>query len=229
MRGFVLGLLVAATAFAGFVYYERDKSPPAPTPTLRPDAGPAAKKVRRRRARGATRVARGTPEGQVVPAAPAEAPQTPSDRAAQARLPRGLTAPEPEPEPEPIKLTAADLKTVGQGDDLSKPDVLRLDMGNDSEAKELTQDQIDERFRAEEGAILDCISKARPDEETYVPGRVTIKFRIQRAGTVRGVRVEGPSILMKGGLYNCAKGVVMRLRFPAAGSSQIVAYPFSLS
>jgi hypothetical protein len=58
---------------------------------------------------------------------------------------------------------------------------------------------------------------------------VTIKFRIQRAGTVRGVRVEAPAILMKGGLYGCVRGVVGRLRFPSSGSSQIVSYPFSLS
>jgi hypothetical protein len=63
----------------------------------------------------------------------------------------------------------------------------------------------------------------------YVPGLVNIKFRIQRQGTVRGVRVEAPSILQKGGLYGCVKGVVGGLRFPPSGSSQIVTYPFRLS
>jgi hypothetical protein len=56
-----------------------------------------------------------------------------------------------------------------------------------------------------------------------------VKFRIQRAGTVRGVRVEGPAILMRGGLHGCIKGVVMGIRFPASQTSQIVAYPFTLS
>jgi hypothetical protein len=70
---------------------------------------------------------------------------------------------------------------------------------------------------------------ARPDQETYVPGRVTVKFRIQRAGSVRGVRVEAPAILQKGGLYGCIKKVVGQLRFPPSGGSQIVSYPFSLS
>ena len=46
---------------------------------------------------------------------------------------------------------------------------------------------------------------------------------------VRGVRVEAPAILQKGGLFGCIKGVVGRLRFPPAGTSQIVSYPFSLS
>jgi hypothetical protein len=130
---------------------------------------------------------------------------------------------------EPIRLSAADLHTVAQGEDLSRPDVLRLDMSNDKELPELSQDQIDEHFRAREADILECISKARPDPETYVPGRVTVKFRIQRAGTVRGVRVEAPAILQRNGLYGCIKSVVGGIRFPAAGTSQILSYPFTLS
>jgi hypothetical protein len=134
-----------------------------------------------------------------------------------------------EPEAEPVRLSPADLHPVAQGDDLSKPDVLRLDMSNDKELAELSQDQIDERFRGQESEILNCIARARPDPETYVPGRVTIKFRIQRAGTVRGVRVEGPAVLQKNGLYGCIKNVVGGIRFPSAGTSQIVSYPFTLS
>src|SRR5688572_9385442 len=79
-----------------------------------------------------------------------------------------------EGEPE-IRLSAADLKPVGQGDDLSRPDVVRLDLSDQTETAELTQDDIDARFRPEEPAILECISAARPDPETYVPGRVTVK------------------------------------------------------
>jgi hypothetical protein len=130
---------------------------------------------------------------------------------------------------EPVRLSAADLHTVAQGEDLSRPDVLRLDMSNDKELPELSQDQIDEHFRAREADILECISKARPDPETYVPGRVTVKFRIQRAGTVRGVRVEAPAILQRNGLYGCIKSVVGGIHFPAAGTSQILSYPFTLS
>jgi hypothetical protein len=199
MKGFFLGLLVAALAVAGYLYWKHQNPPPAPAPQIAAASSAPAKKVAKKRSRGAARVARAAAEG------PAE------------------------PDPEPIHLSAADLRNVAQGDDLSTPDVLRLDMSNDKELPELSQDQIDERFRSQETAILECISHARPDPETYVPGRVTIKFRIQRAGTVRGVRVEGPAILQKNGLYNCIKGVVGRLRFPAAGTSQILSYPFRLS
>jgi hypothetical protein len=207
VKGFLLGLLVAALAVGGYLFWQHQRGQAARPVVTTTDTGAASptKKIKRR-VRSAVRVAR-------APAAPA-----------------GPAASETsEPEPEPVRLSASDLRSVAQGDDLSTPDVLRLDMSNQKELPELSQDQIDERFRSEESAILGCISHARPDPETYVPGRVTIKFRIQRAGTVRGVRVEAPAILQKGGLFGCIKGVVGRLRFPPAGTSQILSYPFSLS
>jgi hypothetical protein len=206
MKGFLLGLVVAGLAFVGYLYWKpsSERRAPGPTATGHADAGAPGKK-KRRRARGAARVARaGSPS-----APPAET--------------------QVEPEPEPVKLSAADLRTVAQGDDLSRPDVIKMDLGDQRETRELTQDDIDERFRSQESAILDCIMSARPDPDSYVPGRVTVKFRIQRAGTVRGVRVEAPSVLQKGGLYNCIKRVVGQLHFPASGGSQIVSYPFTLS
>jgi hypothetical protein len=202
MKGFLLGLLVAGLGIGGYFYWQRLQ--PKPGVSHAADAGaPTVTKKAKRRSRGAVRVARG-------PAA--------SDTTASG-----------EPEPEPVRLSAADLRPVAQGDDLSKPDVLRLDMSNDKELPELSQDQIDEMFRGQESAILDCIARARPDPETYVPGRVTVKFRIQRTGTVRGVRVEGPAVLQRSGLYGCIKNVVGGIRFPAAGTSQIISYPFTLS
>jgi hypothetical protein len=212
MRGFLLGLVVAAVGFGGYMFWKGHWW--APTAVDAPaDAGAPVKEVRdqkKKRRRGALRVASedGTGRGRTGQAA----------------------APAIEPEPEPIRLSPADLKLVSQGDDLSRPDVIRMgDATDDSGSHELSQDEIDGRFRAKEDAILGCISRARPDEETYVPGRVTVKFRIQRSGNVRGVRVEGPAILQKGGLYGCVKGVVGGIRFPPSNGSQIVSYPFSLT
>jgi hypothetical protein len=201
MRGFLLGLLVAGLGIAAYFFWQQNKSASSVSAPASQDAGArVGSKKARKHPRGAARIVR---------EAPGEAPT--------------------EVESEPIRLSAADLRQVAQGDDLSRPDVLRLDMSTDKELPELSQDQIDERFRAEETAILECITRARPDPETYVPGKVTVKFRIQRAGTVRGVRVEAPSILQRNGLYECVKGVVGRIRFPAAGTSQILSYPFKLS
>jgi hypothetical protein len=208
MKGFLLGLLVAGLAFGGYLFWKASDAGRASQASARADAGPTAKK-RRKRARGAARVARARA------IAPAEG---------------GAASPEDvEPEPEPIRLTAADRKMVGQGDDLGRPEVVRMDFNDQRQLPELAQDDIDARFRAEEEAVLDCISRARPDSEAYVPGLVNVKFRIQRTGSIKGVRVEAPSILMRGGLYGCVRNVVERIRFPAAGSSQIVTYPFRLS
>ena len=146
---------------------------------------------------------------------------------APAAAPSGVRR-QPIDEPEPIKLRAADLKIVWQGEDLSRPETMRLDFSNDASGHELSQDEIDARFRAKEDAVLGCVARARPDEYTFVPGRVTVRFRIQRTGAVKGVQVEAPVILHKGGLTGCIKGVVGGLRFPASNMSQVITYPFSL-
>ena len=135
---------------------------------------------------------------------------------------------QPVHEPEPVKLRPGDLKVVWQGEDLSRAENMRLDFSNDAVGRELSQDDIDARFRTKEDAVLGCVTRARPDEYTFVPGRVTVRFRIQRTGVVKGVQVEAPVILHKGGLMGCIKGVVGSLRFPASNMGQVVSYPFSL-
>lgn len=215
MKGFLLGLLVAALAFGGYMYWKTTQGSGGDKVVARADAGAPGKK-KRKRARGAARLARARGDNAGGPGRGAVDPGEPE--------------PDPEPDPDPpIKLSAADKKIVGQGEDLSRPDVVRMDLGSESNLPELTQDDIDARFRAQEEPILDCITRSRPDPELYVPGTVTVKFRIQRAGTVRGVRVDAPAILQKGGIYNCIRGLVERLRFPASDGSQIVSYPFRLS
>ena len=133
-----------------------------------------------------------------------------------------------EPEPEPIKLRPADLKIVWQGEDLSKAESMTLDFSKDAVGHELSQDEIDARFHTKEAAVISCVTRAHPDASTYVPGRVTVKFRILRTGAVKGVQVEAPVILHRGGLTGCIKGVVSSLRFPASNMSQVITYPFSL-
>ena len=135
---------------------------------------------------------------------------------------------QPVDEPEPVKLRAADLKIIWQGEDLSRPDAMRLDFSKDAVGRELSQDEIDARFRTKEAAVIGCVTRAHPDAYTFVPGRVTVKFRIQRTGVVKGVQVEAPAILHRGGLTGCIKGVVGGLRFPASNMSQVITYPFSL-
>ena len=174
------------------------------------------------------------PPGERAPLAPGGASTTeaaPSDVfgpiASRAPAPSGVQR-QAIAEPEPIKLRAADLKIIWQGEDLSKAEAVTLDFSKDAVGRELSQDEIDARFRTKEAAVIGCVTRAHPDAYTFVPGRVTVKFRIQRTGAVKGVQVEAPVILHKGGLTGCIKGVVGGLRFPASNMSQVITYPFSL-
>jgi hypothetical protein len=130
--------------------------------------------------------------------------------------------------PPPVKLRPADLKIVWQGEDLSRAGTTRLDFSNDAGGHELTDAEIDSRFRTKEDAVLGCIARSRPSEDADIPGRVTVKFRIEPSGSVKGVQVEAPVILHKGGLTGCVRNVMGSLRFPKSGTGQVVSFPFSL-
>lgn len=216
------------------------------------------KERRRRRRRGARRLARNEALAASTPPAEAPAgdgtspgfapppeertPVAPGGSSITEAPPSdvfGPLGPSPSPSPSggrrpaiveaaPVRLRPADLKIVWQGEDLSKPETMRLDLSNEAGGRELSENEIDALFRAKEDAVLGCIARARPDEDSYVPGRVTVKFRIQRTGAVKGVQVEAPVILHKGGLTGCVKGVMNTLRFPPSSSSQVISYPFSL-
>jgi hypothetical protein len=127
----------------------------------------------------------------------------------------------------PSALHPGDLRPVSEGDDLAAPDVINMgESGGDK--GELPQELVDARFHDKQGDILACVDRARPTPDAAVTGKVAIKFRIQRTGAVRGVRVEAPAILMKNGLYRCIRPIVSALRFPASGQSLVLSYPFQL-
>ncbi len=254
----LLLIFAAAGLAGVFYWRQSLQATKAPVVAAASPPAKAGKDRHRRRRRGARRLARNevfvaSPQpdegAESNGASPGLAPATPEDRAPLA--PGGaatteaapsdvfgtISAPTPAPaggrrepvaEPEPIKLRPADLKIVWQGEDLSRTETTRLDFSKDAVGHELSQDEIDGRFHTKEDAILACVARSRPDEYTYVPGRVTVRFRIQRTGIVKGVQVEAPVILHKGGLTGCIRGVLGGLRFPASNMSQVVTYPFSL-
>jgi len=207
MKGFVLGICTASAVWLTvwtlkFGFPGSEPPPAAVTESVAAAPAPAAPKPRGRR-RGVRPAAKagGLPDEAVVD----------------------------EDEPQPIELSRADLASVARGDDLSALDVVQMDMTAEGGPRELEQEDIDLRFRAKQDQILACISKARPDDVTYVPGRVTIAFRIGRTGDVKGVRVEAPAILQKNDLHGCVRQIVTRLKFPPSTGSQVVTYPFQLS
>jgi hypothetical protein len=258
LKSFFVLLVFTAAGLAGVLYWRRSlHAPPAPVVGAA-TAPKDSKDRHRRRRRGARRLARneafvasappdeapaadGTAPALAPPPAEEPPPLAPGGAATTEVGPADvfapITAPSPAPsggrrqpvaEPEPVKLRPADLKMVWQGEDLSKTETMRLDFSKDEGGHELSQDEIDTRFHTKEDAVLACVARARPDEYTFVPGRVTVRFRIQRTGAVKGVQVEAPVILHKGGLTGCIKGVVGSLRFPASNASQVITYPFTL-
>jgi hypothetical protein len=123
-------------------------------------------------------------------------------------------------------LRAADLRIASEGDNLNTPDV--IEAGEPGPAEELPQEALDGPVRARQDDLLACIERAKPTPETAVSGTVTVHFRVARGGTVRGVRVDAPAILLAGGLYRCLRPIVAGLRFPRSGQSVVAAYPFRL-
>jgi hypothetical protein len=258
LKGFLLLLVFAAAGLAGVFYWRQYIQAPRRPAVAAPSAPPKQGKERRRRRRGVRRLARnevfvasapsdessgseGPPPRFAPPPAEDRAPLAPggasTTEAAPSEVFGTLSSPAAQPsggrrqamaEPEPIKLRPADLKMVWQGEDLSRVETARLDFSKDEGGRELSQDEIDKHFRTKEAAVIGCVTRAHPDADTYVPGRVTVKFRIERTGAVKGVQVEAPVILQRGGLTGCIKGVVGGLRFPASNMSQVISYPFSL-
>jgi hypothetical protein len=258
LKGFLLLVVLAAAGVAGFLYWRKYLQAPAAPVVAAAGEPAKQGKQRHRKRRGARRIPRNEvfvasgapsegPPGESP--SPVYAPPPPEERsplapggASTTEAPGsdvfgGLSSPsqapsggrrQPVDEPEPMKLRAADLKIVWQGEDLSRAETVSLDFTKDPVGHELSQDEIDTRFRKKDAAVIGCITRAHPDAYTYVPGRVTVKFRIQRTGAVKGVQVEAPVILHKGGLTGCIKGVVSSLRFPASNMSQVITYPFSL-
>ena len=267
MKGFLVLLVLTAGGLAG-VYYWRQYVQAHRAPTVAANQPVKENKDRRRRKRrGARRLARnevfvasqsdqapsgeatpgeappgeGPPPGRYNPPSEERAPLAPGGASTTEAPPSDVFAPisspspaasaghrQPAPEPEPAKLRAGDLKMVWQGEDLSRTETMRLDFSKDEGGRELSQDEIDTRFHTKEDAVLGCVDHARPDPFTFVPGRVQVRFRIQKTGTVKGVQVEAPVILQRGGLTGCIKGVMGGLRFPASNASQVITYPFTL-
>jgi len=251
-------LILGAAGFAGVFYWKKSLHAPKAPVVAAAQPAKEGKDRHRRRRRGARRLARNevfvaspqpdetsggeSPSPGLAPPPPEErAPLAPGGASTTEAAPSDVFAPitapsgapsggrrQPVAEPEPIKLRPADLKIVWQGEDLSRAETTRLDFSKDAVGHELSQDEIDTRFHTKEDAVLACVARARPDEYTYVPGRVTVRFRIQATGTVKGVQIEAPVILHKGGLTGCIKGVLSGLRFPASNMAQVVSYPFSL-
>jgi hypothetical protein len=139
---------------------------------------------------------------------------------AKKRRPReGLGAAAPE-----VRLQPGDDKVIAQGDALGRPE--RIDL-SEPDARELSEDELDGVFRGAHSAIERCITDALGDAPLEA-AKIEVGLRVERSGSVSRVRVEGPTLLQRRGLYRCVRPIVGGLQFPASGGASVVSYPFEL-
>lgn len=125
------------------------------------------------------------------------------------------------------QVTAADLKAGSEGPSLRGTDRVDLTAAGGAEGRELSSEEVDAKVRANEERIVACIDRARKEYDLD-RGKVVVGFRIERSGRVEKVRVSAPALLLRHGLYACARGVIASLRFPASSRALIMSYPFEL-
>lgn len=121
--------------------------------------------------------------------------------------------------------TAADLAPVTRGPRLQGVD--RLKFGEDDGTTELSTEEVTKRFRRLDGKILGCIDRARGDYE-ITAGKVTVGFRVERAGHIQKVRVTAPALMQRGGLSACVSPLVRGLRFRRSSRALVMTYPYAL-
>lgn len=129
-----------------------------------------------------------------------------------------------EPAAPEVQLKPGDEKMVASGDALGKSE--RIDFAQ-PDAKELSQDQIDDTFARLSPGIERCIATAVGDAPLE-RARIVVGVRIEGSGQVSKVRTEAPSILQQHGLHACIKSALRAHPFPPSGGGSVVTYPFEL-
>jgi hypothetical protein len=153
------------------------------------------------------------------PAAPERpTPPSPHTRRRSPRAAAGATT------DETITLSAADQQMTSAGDSLRAETTLDM---SQTEARDLTSDEIDGAVGRRSDAIIACLRDARG--AAPLAGRVVVGMVVDASGRVTRTRVEAPAYLVKHGLYDCARRAVADLRFPAVGRSTVVSVPFTIT
>jgi len=124
--------------------------------------------------------------------------------------------------PAPV-LSASDRERVWRGPALSLPE-RSVDLGNDSEARPLRPDEIDDAMRRSAQPIMTCIETALAGAE--LSSEVELEMLVSGAGAVQKVRIGAPRWLMAHGFAECASAAARRVRFPGTGAATIVNAPF---
>jgi hypothetical protein len=123
-----------------------------------------------------------------------------------------------------VHLKPGDDKMIAEGDALGRPQKIDL---SEPDARELSQEDLDDVFHRAGPRIERCITDALGDAPLET-GRVEVGLRVEKSGQVGRVRVEAPALLQHNGLTRCIRDAVASLIFPASGAASVVTYPFEL-
>jgi len=115
---------------------------------------------------------------------------------------------------------------VSQGDALGRPEHIDLSKPDDPNAKELGEDELDQKLR-NHGGIRQCISDAIGDWPLET-AKVVVGLRIEKDGRVSKVRVEAPALLQRNGLHRCIRSVLGSVRFSNSGGATVATYDYSI-
>jgi hypothetical protein len=159
--------------------------------------------------------------GRCLVAAPAVTVAPPTDKTKRRKRRIGGEPLQPE-----LKLSPGDDRMTSSGDALGRPEHIDLSQPGD-DGKELAQEDLDAVFHAAQSGVTHCITDAVGDYPLET-GKVTVRFRVERSGAVKRMRVEAPQLLMRRGLYACVRPLVTGLHFPSSGGANVVEYPFAL-
>jgi hypothetical protein len=125
-----------------------------------------------------------------------------------------------------LHLSPGDEKMVSQGDALGRPEHIDLSKPDDPNAKELGEDELDQKLR-NHGGIRQCISDAIGDWPLET-AKVVVGLRIEKDGRVSKVRVEAPALLQRNGLHRCIRNVLATVRFSNSGGATVATYDYSI-
>lgn len=124
--------------------------------------------------------------------------------------------------PAPV-LSASDRERVWRGAAISLPE-RSIDLGNESSARPLQADEINDTMRRSSEPIMSCIENALAGAE--LAGQVELEMLVSGGGAVEKVRVGAPRWLMEHGFADCASAAARRVRFPATGAPTVVNAPY---
>jgi hypothetical protein len=123
-------------------------------------------------------------------------------------------------------LSAADLRTVAQGDAI-RPRPVEVDLAAGGEGpRALGSAEINDGVQARHAGLEQCLVAAR--QEDSIHARITVTAVVDPDGRVNAVRVEAPAILQRRGLSGCMKSQFKAMHFAATGRDNVITVPFSL-